>query len=328
MNGHSPSRFRSANLISGLMFVALVATGCASSTPASPGSSGLTPPASQTASVSAGSPSAAPRASQTASASELPVAGLHLVVVGDSIPFGGYFCPSCTGFVDEYAKILQKRSGQQVNVANRSRDDSAGVDSIRDQLTSDASLRAELMQADVVVLSVGFNNALPDYGNPPPGGFPPGCDTKAPGIDDEIIAHIVATTPQCNTATAAAWTKDYDAIFTAMAGLRTGKPTVFIALNVYDGNLDNSDIRAAMDAKTFAATEKVIVDAYDKWNAMLCKQAAAHGFACIDVYHAFDGPQGTRPAGDLTVDGAHPSQEGNDLIAALLAKVDVSAVTR
>ncbi|MEO8571974.1 MAG: hypothetical protein ABI553_09795 [Chloroflexota bacterium] len=68
----------------------------------------------------------------------------------------------------------------------------------------------------------------------------------------------------------------------------------------------------------------MIVNAYDAWNAMLCDRADAHGFTCVDIYHTFDGPQGTRATGDLTVDGAHPNQGGNDLIAAMLAKVDVS----
>ena len=303
----------------GLVLAALVATGCSSSAATtSPASSATSGPATQAAAQTTES------ATTTAPAT-LP-AGMSFVVAGDSIPFGGHFCPGCTAFVDEYAKAMQQRSGQQVNVANRSRDDSAGVQQIVEQVTSDAALQADLAQADIVILSVGANNALPDYGNPPPGGFPAGCDAVAPGIADSIIGHIVATTSHCNEATAAAWAKDYDTIFTKISELRAGKPTVFIALNVYDANINNPDVKAAMDAATFAATEKVIVDAYDKWNTMLCNGAQAHGFVCVDIYHLMNGPDGAQALGDLAIDGTHPSQKGNDMIAALLAKVYVSTV--
>ena len=299
----------------GLVLAALVATGCSSSgATASPASSATSVPATQAA------------AATTAPGTATVPAALNLVVVGDSIPFGGHFCPGCTAFVDEYAKAMQRRSGQQVKVANRSRDDGAGVPQIVEQVTSDAALQADLTQADIVILSVGANNALPDYSNPPPGGFPAGCDAVAPGISDSIIGHIVATTPHCNEATAAAWAKDYDTIFTKISELRAGKPTVFIALNVYDANINNPDIKAALDATAFAATEKVIVDAYDKWNAMLCKEASANGFVCVDIFHLMNGPDGAQPLGDLAIDGTHPSQKGNDMIAAVLAKVDAGTV--
>jgi lysophospholipase L1-like esterase len=194
------------------------------------------------------------------------------------------------------------------------------------QVTSDAALRGELAKADIVIVSVGANNALPDYGDPPPGGFPAGCDAVAPGIADPIIGHIVATTRRCNEATASAWAKDYDTIFAKIAELRAGKPTVFIALNVYDANIDNPDIKTAMVAATFKATEKVIVDAYDKWHAMLCREAQANQFSRVDLYHLMNGPDGAGEVGDLAIDGTHPSQKGNDMIAALLAKVDLSTV--
>lgn len=273
----------------GLVLAALVATGCGSSfTTGPPASSETRPPATQAAAATT------VPASATVPATLPP--GLHLVVVGDSIPFGGHFCPGCTAFVDEYAKAIQQRTGKQVNVANRSRDDGAGVQHIVQQVTSDAALQADLAQASIVILSVGGNNALPDFSLPPPGGFPAGCDAVAPGFrPGDIIGHIVATTAHCNEATAAAWAADYDTIFATISGLRAGKPTAFIALNAYDGNIDNPDIKAVLDAATFAATEKLIVDAYDKWNAMQCKEAAANGFVCVDVYHLMNGPDGAQP---------------------------------
>ena len=40
---------------------------------------------------------------------------------------------------------------------------------------------------------------------------------------------------------------------------------------------------------------------------------------CVDVYEDFNGPDGTRPSGELLApDYTHPSQEGNDRIRDLL----------
>jgi len=40
---------------------------------------------------------------------------------------------------------------------------------------------------------------------------------------------------------------------------------------------------------------------------------------CADLYHAFNGPDGSKDAGDLLAgDHTHPSEKGNDLIATLL----------
>jgi lysophospholipase L1-like esterase len=263
----------------------------------------------------------------TSESPDVAAEGLHLVVIGDSIPFTS-FCPGCEGFVAQYATTLQERSGELVAVANRSRDDSAGIPEIREQVTNDAELRAELAGADVVVISVGFNNAVPDYEFPPPQGRSPRCDVLAPGIADQISAFIVAITPSCTEEITNAWGEEYDAIFSELDKLRAGKPTSFIVLNVYDANTDPAELRrAANSKKEFVAGLSHIVLAYDQLNDVLCKTAVAHNYSCVDLYHAMNGPDGTTPLGAWTIDGAHPSQKGNDLIAGLLADVDVSAVT-
>ena len=84
-----------------------------------------------------------------------------------------------------------------------------------------------------------------------------------------------------------------------------------------------------MPAEKLAKMNAWMVGVYDQWNAMECDRAKAHGFACVDVYHAFNGPKGDKPSGSVnTIDGAHPSQAGNDLIAGLLAKLDISAISK
>ena len=39
---------------------------------------------------------------------------------------------------------------------------------------------------------------------------------------------------------------------------------------------------------------------------MLDERATDGGFEYVDLYHAFNGADGRRPLGDLTVDAAHP----------------------
>jgi hypothetical protein len=52
---------------------------------------------------------------------------------------------------------------------------------------------------------------------------------------------------------------------------------------------------------------------------MTCKAAQANGFACADIYHAFNGPDGLTPSGDLLAkDWSHPSDKGNEVIALVL----------
>lgn len=69
---------------------------------------------------------------------------------------------------------------------------------------------------------------------------------------------------------------------------------------------------------TFVAATRLTVDA---WDSTICDAAKTHDFTCVDVYHAFNGPQGADAAGDLlAADYIHPSQLGNDRIADLLAE--------
>jgi len=74
--------------------------------------------------------------------------------------------------------------------------------------------------------------------------------------------------------------------------------------------------------------KKFAVAANDRWNAMLDAQATAAGFTVVDVYHAYNGPDGTLPAGHFDAGGGHPNQAGHDAIAGLLATVDLSALQR
>jgi hypothetical protein len=58
----------------------------------------------------------------------------------------------------------------------------------------------------------------------------------------------------------------------------------------------------------------------DAWDTMLCTTVTANGFGCADIYHAFNGPAGTKAAdGLLGPDYTHPSQRGNNTVESVLA---------
>ena len=66
----------------------------------------------------------------------------------------------------------------------------------------------------------------------------------------------------------------------------------------------------------------------DRWNAMDCEVATAHGFVCADLHHAFNGPDGDLSVGVFTApDWVHPNETGQAAMAKLLERVDVSALT-
>ena len=253
-------------------------------------------------------------------------APLTMVVIGDSTVRTDQ-CPECRTFATQYAATLTQRSGRPVTTLMRSRNDNAGVPELLSQVSGDASLRHDIASADVVVMSIGFNNVVPDYDHPPPGGPFPGCHQQVPNVTDYIVAHILATTPACTAKAVGAWAKDYDRIFTTILALRPDKPTTVIAMTVVDGNLDNSDIRAGLAPLQFATFEKVLVDAYDQWNTMVCARATAHHATCADSYHAANGPRGDQAPTAYIDQHAYPNQAGNDLWARVLAGVDTSTVT-
>jgi hypothetical protein len=103
-------------------------------------------------------------------------------------------------------------------------------------------------------------------------------------------------------------------LFSRVSDLRKGQPTILRTINRY------SDWIGWREARLTPEQENRTTIILDAWNEMLCSAAEKHGFACIDIYHAFNGQDGSNPAGDLlAMDYTHPSDKGNVLIAELLA---------
>ena len=144
--------------------------------------------------------------------------GLHVVVIGDSISFADHFCPGCVGFAEQYGSALETTTSRPVDVANRSRDDGANLGDIEVQVQRDSELRTELGEADVVIVSVGFNNGPPWNTGGPCGGF------FSRDLQIQVDA-LLAYDPACYEAGAASFAPDYDTIYGGIEGWsRRGGP--------------------------------------------------------------------------------------------------------
>jgi lysophospholipase L1-like esterase len=279
-----------------------------------------TPPS---ASISQGAPASTSEATATETAGASPSAsaavGLDtswvVVALGDSIAYNSpMVCPGCTGFVDQYAKRLEQEAGHAVAVRNLSTPmlDTQGL---LDQLQNSESKRTAVARASVIIVGIGFNDVPWLVSDDP-------CDGAAPFDDLERIETAAAKyTEQCVSATAELLRPKLEAVYSQLVDLSAGRPAIFLALNRYNDAIGWCEHQSCPWGSTtpssFVAAAHLTVDA---WDRVICETAEKHGFACVDVYHAFNGPEGTEPAGDmLAADYTHPSQLGNNRIADLLA---------
>jgi lysophospholipase L1-like esterase len=243
-----------------------------------------------------------------------------LLAIGDSIPFNSPDdCPGCTGFVDSYGEALEAELGEPVTVLNRSRHDGAGTGQIQEQLQSDEALLAELADADVVVMSVGFNDG------PPFVNAPDGCPASPSGSAGalEFAEAGAATTRECvDTAVQLVRSQVAD-VYT---GIRESAPEAAVGVLIpYDSWRGWPELEQ-VDPATISGLYDAVTYYLQTWRAALCEEAEAVEAVCVDVYSAFNGADGTEPAGSYLADYAHPSQEGNDLIRDLLLEADLTDV--
>ena len=240
----------------------------------------------------------------------------QVVVIGDSLINPENGCPGgCTGFVEQFsdhvASVLGSEAEYQTVASN-------GLPDALEAVSKPGPEADKIAAADVVVVQVGFNNALPD----PETGI--GCKTWFLDAEPECLAEGVKT-----------YGGLYDQVFAGVKALRGNEPTVYIATTSVNGNISPSEespdgllaIYATSDREKEAKAWAVA--AYDRWNTMLTERASAAGFQVVDLYHAFNGPAGSQDyVPEYSDDGAHPNQAGNDLTAAKLAEADLSAIDK
>lgn len=272
--------------------------------------------------------SATTAASAVASESIVPPATvsssvLRVLVLGDSIAIPEMGCGACTGFDEQYADYLETQTGRAVDLRNEARPE-ARIESLRSLLDSDIAVQTAIARADIVVISIGYNNGAP-WGPDDP------CHVKEVAKDADLVPAILAMTPQCITDTIEKYRGELDAVYGRVAALAAGRPQVRITFGVFDnlrGNPGGDGTLPDVPAQEMKPALEVFVSIFDRWNAMDCEVATAHGFVCADLRHAFNGPDGNTSVGTLTAtDWVHPNEAGQAVMAKLLQRVDVSVLT-
>lgn len=267
-------------------------------------------------------------ATQGATTSESPTGSaadaVNIVLVDDGIgsleppPGEENSCPGCSRWPTQFADHVAQVTGSDTAVVSLR---AGGLPEARELVSGDTAARAALEDAAVVVVATGAFNSLPD----PTTGI--GC----PGTLGPTYAAWARTTNRtCLAEMIKTYGLLYDSVFAEIKKLRAGEPTVYVALNVLDYNIEvggpDSLLGQVKGAeRTFA--KRFAVAANDRWNAMLAERAKAAGFTLVDIYHAVNGPQGMDPGTQFSAGGGHPNQAGHDLIAGLITQVDLSALT-
>ncbi len=213
------------------------------------------------------------------------------VALGDSIPARG---PTRFSYVDVLAEHVREDLRVEVSVTNLARNGWTSDDVLR-RLRRDRWFRDALAGADLVTVTVGGNDLLRALR----------AGVAALSRGGEPLGTLLTLLPRFEA--------NWRAVLDEIVSLRAPSEAALRATNYYDPLPGNAAFRIdgelAQRAHAFARAQ----------NERMCEEAAARGFACADVYRAFNGPTGSEsPAqrGFLWLDGFHPSEEGQRLIAA------------
>ena len=213
-------------------------------------------------------------------------------------------CPGCIGFVDRYADAIGEATGHPVKVSNRSQP-MLRVDALLEELKADASRRDALANADIIIVSIAFNDT-------PWLRSDDACD--GPNGSKPDWSRYNTT---CAAAAAESFRPKFESVYAQIVALREGKPTIFRTINRYNDWIGWIGEAGEANPPEARNATRVVLDA---WSAMVCETAEENGFACADIYHTFNGAAGLTPSGNLLAkDYTHPSDKGNEVIARVLA---------
>ncbi len=227
-----------------------------------------------------------------------------LVVVGDSIAYNSSMvCPGCSGFVDRYADAIFEATSHPVKVSNLSQL-MLQVDVLLNELKTDAYRRDALANADIIIVSIAFNDTPWLRSDDP-------CD--GPNGNKPDWSKYDST---CAAAAAEIFRPKFESVYAQIVALREGKPTIFRTINRYNDWIGWTGEAGETNPPEATNATRVVLDT---WSAMVCETAQENGFTCADIYHTFNGAAGLTPSGDLLgKDYTHPSDKGNEVIARVL----------
>jgi lysophospholipase L1-like esterase len=223
-------------------------------------------------------------------------APLRIVALGDS-ETTGHGDPTRRGWVGRYAGLLRSRRGLKVTVTNLARD---GTTSSRllSIVRSDSTTRAALRKADIVLFGIG------------------GADLNA---GDTRWEAGECSGEACYAGDLRAFGRNFDSVVATVRKLRGSKKTVLRAITPPNGLTGAEDV-----IPPFLKPVATKIGVYQAKTLLqsICAGMAKHRGRCVDVLHAFNGPDGTENAyakGLLNHDDCcYPSGKGQQLMAELL----------
>lgn len=270
-----------------IALLALLLTGCATTSHAGPNSHHRTGTASAAAagsSVASSSMAAAQGAPTRTAAPTLPTGVHSLVVLGDSVPAGS---GSDAVPYPELVRRALAPTNPGIALTNLGSDGQTAGDLAQD-LSSDRATRTAVAQADLVVITVGANDLVPVLDERTDGGCDEVCSSAAVRTAAAHLGEVVRAVQALDTRPGhRVVVTDYWHVFADGA---PGRASV------------GADVVAWGDALTRAANE------------LYCDQAQSAGATCVDLYRPFKGG-GADPTHLLAPDGDHPNAAGHRVIA-------------
>jgi lysophospholipase L1-like esterase len=266
-------------------------------------------------------------AGSTPASSGASATGWNLLAIGDSIAHPSS-CDGCTDFVTLFAREIEKATGVRVRVENRaavelSNVPGGSVTSLHADILTDQSLREAIRQADIIVISIGFNDT-------PWGRLDDPCDA-APNFP---VVHWSKLSRSCISRVVSEYKYTLDQILTEIDQLRGcgaapgvppcsqrgHKDTMLRIVTVYNATIGDA-VDPGWDSPT--AVAPTVLGNNEMVHAQ-CEVIRFHGGRCADVYHLFNGPRGRKAAGSYLADFTHLSQRGHDAVAEALITLGLS----
>jgi lysophospholipase L1-like esterase len=224
------------------------------------------------------------------------VGGIVLVALGDSASTG-HGDPSRRGWVQAYADLVTEGMGEPVTVRNLARDGTSS-DRLAAMVATDAALRAQIRDADIVVIGIGGNDL---------------------NEGDAAMEAKSCKGTACYDGPAEAYERNLDAVAKEVSELHAGTPFVLRAIG-----MPNSLTGAEAVIPGFIRAIATEVGAYqaERFDDATCAVMQAHGGDCARLRTSFNGPDGAEDAyakGLMNLeDCCYPSAAGHQLIAEVL----------
>ena len=213
----------------------------------------------------------------------------HLVVLGDSVAAGaGCSCPT---YADLLATRLATNSGQPATLTNAGQDGMTTAD-LLSQL-DDLALTRALHSATVVTITIGAND----------------FDDSLAGRDDCAVGSALF----CYRAELSALSGLLHQVLSRIHQLTPTSATV-IATGYWNVFLDGDIGR--LQGRNYVATSDALTRAV---NAIIALQSALTADRYADLYTPFQSQTPSRLTALLATDGDHPSAQGHQLIADVVA---------